>query len=259
MAATTQPGLFEQLARIYWNPVSRTFANAYLNNANKFLCKRSATVLVNNSQLRKDVEALGAPDVEVMGTPLQPIFLDTPLQPYPEKIERICFVGRLAKEKNVDRIIDAAAKLPEVEFLIGGDGPLRIKLEAAASELKNVQFRGWLTREQLIELIDQSSLLLLPSKIETFGSVALEAMARGRPALVSSNAGIHDWSELKQGLFSYDQKEPLIDAIQDIIALPEGELKQSSKAARAAAEVFNNQTIEQWMNLLLEYSKKDNG
>ena len=248
---------FGELANIYWSSFSRTFVTGYFNTVNRFICKRSATVLVNNSNLQKDVERLGAPSVEVMGTPLQPIFIETPLSSYPETIQRVCFVGRLAPEKNVDRIIDAASKLPHIEFLIGGDGPCRKELEASAAGLANVKFHGWLTREQLIKIIDQSSLLLLPSKIETFGSVALEAMARGRPALVSSNAGIHDWPQLEGGLFSYDQALPLVDKLQEILALPPEQVRQKSTAARTAAEDLNNQTIQQWLDVLEKYKKTE--
>jgi len=247
---------FEQLARIYWRPLSRWFVNSYFNHTNQFLCKRSATVLVNNSHLQKDVEALGAPTVEIMGTPIQPMFLEKPTRPYPEKLKHICFAGRLAPEKNIDRIIDAAAQLPEIEFLIGGDGPLRKELEASAAKLNNVTFCGWMNREDLIGLIDQSSLLLLPSKIETFGSVALEAMARGRPALVSANTGIHDWPELQDGLFAYDQERPLVDALREILALPHAQLQQKADAARSAAESFNAQTIRQWVDVLRKYASR---
>lgn len=246
---------FEQLARIYWKPFSRKFVNSYLNTANRILCKRSETVLINNSQLQSDVEQLGARRFDVMGTPLQPSFLETPLRMAPDRVKRVCFAGRLAPEKNIDRIIEAAAQLPDIDFLIGGDGPLRRELEASASGLKNVTFSGWLTREELIGLIDQSSLLLLPSKLETFGSVALEAMARGRPALVSANAGIHDWPLLKEGLFAYDQEQPLVDAIRDIIALPPETLQAKALAARRAAEKLNSDTIQQWVDVLSCYAK----
>lgn len=246
---------FDQLARIYWRRFSRRFVSAYLNTANRFLCKRSATVLVNNSHLRGDVERLGARLVEVMGTPLQPLILEMPLQPAPESIRRVCFAGRLAPEKNIDRIIEAAAQLPELEFLIGGDGPLRKQLEAAASGLQNVRFTGWLSRGELVGLIDQSSLLLLPSKIETFGSVALEAMARGRPALVSDNAGIHDWPQLKDGLFAYDPRRPLADALRELLALPADTWQTKAHHARAAAEALNHQTIQQWVDVLTKYAK----
>ena len=246
---------FAQLAQIYWRPFSRKFASAFLNGTNHFICKRSASVLVNNSHLRPDVERLGASSVEVMGTPLQPLFLEKPQRPFPEKIKRICFAGRLAKEKNINRIVEAAALIPEIEFSIGGDGPLRGALEATAEGLGNVRFTGWLTREKLIELIDASSLLLLPSKIETFGSVALEAMARGRPALVSSNAGIHDWSLLREGLIAYDQERPLVEAIREVLNLPAETLQAKSTAARSAAETLNRQTIDQWVEVLRKYAQ----
>jgi glycosyltransferase involved in cell wall biosynthesis len=246
---------FEELARIYWKPVSRKCVNTYLNTANRILCKRSATVLINNSNLQEDVECLGANSVEVMGTPIQPLFLEKPLRPIPERITKICFAGRLAPEKNIDRIIEAARALPEIQFLIGGDGPLRRELEASASGLSNVTFSGWLSREELVGLIDQSSLLLLPSKIETFGSVALEAMARGRPALVSSNAGIHDWSQLQPGLFAYDQQRPLVEAIREILALPHQTWQQKAEACRPAAEGLNAQTIRQWIDMLRRYAQ----
>ncbi len=241
---------FEQLARIYFNPFSRTFANGYLRNANRILCKSSRTVLVNNSNLQDDVVALGAPGVEVMGTPLQPAFLEKPVQPPPAAVQRICFAGRLAAEKNVDQIIEAARHFPRIEFVIGGDGPLRGKLQETAKNLGNVRFTGWLTREELIGILDASSLLLLPSKLETFGSVALEAMARGRPALVSANAGIHDWPQLEGGLFTLQPGEDLAEAIRSLLELPATEWQRKASTCRAAAERLNHETILQWARLL---------
>lgn len=244
---------FEQLARIYWNPFSRSIVNGYLRTANKVLCKRSATVLINNSNLEADVTKLGAQSVEVMGTPLQESFIASPIIPPPPEIQQICFAGRLAAEKNIDRIIAAAADFPKIKFVIGGDGPLRKELEAQAKGMANVEFLGWLKREQLIDLLDASSLLLLPSKLETFGSVALEAMARGRPALVSANAGIHDWPLLRDGLFALSPDETLSDAIARLVALPPETWQQKAQLARKAAEQLNDETVQQWADILLQY------
>lgn len=246
---------FEQLARIYWNPFTRRFINGYLNNANRILCKRSATVLINNSKLEADVNRLGAPSVEVMGTPLQTKFIATPIVPPAPRVEQICFAGRLAAEKNIHLIIEAAKNFPEIRFVIGGDGPMRKELEALAINVPNVRFLGWLKREQLVDLLDNSSLLLLPSKLETFGSVALEAMARGRPALVSANAGIHDWPLLKDGLISLATNESLSEAITQLIALPADVWMDIATRSRKAAEQLNNETVQQWANVLERYIK----
>ncbi|MEM9317038.1 MAG: glycosyltransferase, partial [Pseudomonadota bacterium] len=72
---------FEQLARMYWNPVSRFFVNLVLRTANRIICRSSASVLINNSELRRDVQRLGAKDIEVIGTPLAAEFLRRPLKP----------------------------------------------------------------------------------------------------------------------------------------------------------------------------------
>ncbi len=246
---------FEHLARIYWKPFSRWFANGVLRTINKILCKRSATVLINNSKLQADVEELGAPRIEVMGTPLEPAFLDTPMVAAPPTVNRICFAGRLAPEKNVHLVIEAATHFPDIEFIIGGDGPLRSKLEKSAEHLKNVSFRGWLKREELIELLDSSSCLLLPSILETFGTVAFEALARGRPALVSANAGIHDWPTLQDGLFVINPEETLTEAIQKFIELPADTLQEKAFSARKAAEQLNRDTIYQWAEILARYTR----
>lgn len=246
---------FEHLARIYWNPFTRVIINGYLRTANKVICRNSATVLINNSNLEKDVTQLGAKSVEVMGTPLQPSFIASPIVPPSPVVKQICFAGRLAAEKNIDRIIEAAVHFPQIKFVIGGDGPLRKELEAQAEGMANIEFLGWLKREQLIELLDASSLLLLPSKIETFGSVALEAMARGRPALVSANAGIHDWPLLKDGLFSLSPDETLSEAIARLITLPPGIWQEKAQLARQAAEQLNEETVQQWADVLNRYAQ----
>jgi glycosyltransferase involved in cell wall biosynthesis len=245
---------FEQLARLYWRPLTRSIVNGYLRNINRFLCKSSAAVLVNNSNLCADVENLGAKKVEVMGTPLQNAFLKTPQASPASQVKRICFAGRLAAEKNVDQIIATAADFPEIEFVIGGDGPERETLEAAAARSPNISFLGWQTRVQLIELLDSSSCLLLPSKLETFGSAALEAMARGRPALVSANAGIHDWKQLKEGLIALDAENSLSQAIATCLKQPAEYWQATAQKARAAAEKLNQETLNQWTDVLEKYA-----
>lgn len=241
---------FEKLAKLYWRPFNRAIANGFLRNANRLLCRQSSTVLINNSDLHADVKALGAASVEVMGTPIQPDFLDRPIQAPPAQVSQICFAGRLATEKNVDQIIEAASHFPEIRFVIGGDGPLRKQLEESAASIPNVRFMGWLSRETLLDLIDASSLLLLPSKLETFGSVALEAMARSRPALVSANAGIHDWPLLREGLFKLEADQSLTDALSHILQLPAEAWQKKASAARQAAEKLNQETIDQWVEVL---------
>lgn len=246
---------FAGLADLYWRPFKRQLISGCLGSANRFLCQRSRTVLIHNRSLGDTVMGLGARQYEVMGTPLARSFVDTPPAPLPEGLQQICFAGRLAAEKNIDALLDAARRWSSIRFVIGGDGPLKARVEAGVAELPNLDYRGWLNRDTLRELIDESSLLVLPSHQETFGSIALEAMARGRPALVSENIGIHDWAQLAAGLYKIHRGETLSDAIARLQNDSPGSLAAVAAQARNAALQLNDDTLEQWLNVLAEQAR----
>lgn len=246
---------FAGLAALYWGPLRRRLANAPLQAANRYLCRRSATVLVNNTELKPAVRALGARACEVMGTPLDAGFLASPPSP-PNCIETVCFAGRLAAEKNIDAVLNAVRDWPDLGFVIAGDGPLRRQVEAAAARHPNLRYVGWLERGDLRQVIDGASLLVLPSHTETFGSVALEAMSRARPVLVSAAAGIHDWPELAPGLFRLETEETLSTAIGRLRAYPSDTLATVGNAARQAAEAFHRGTLAQWLEVLQRHAHR---
>lgn len=249
---------FEEIARLYGNAFFRGLANRYLVTTNRLLCRRSAAVMVNNGALVPIVERLGARKVEVMGTPLALTFLTTPCEAPPAILRRVLFAGRLAPEKNLPAILEAARALPELQFVIAGEGPLRKSLQREAKNLSNLRMTGWLDRESLRREMDAASLLLLPSHHETFGTVALEAMARGRPALVAESAGIHQWPELRGALFVLRREENLADALRRLLTQPSTVWQEKAHDARRAAEALNHNTIRQWADYASCYSKRRN-
>ncbi|MFO8155313.1 MAG: glycosyltransferase [Pseudomonadota bacterium] len=249
---------FEGLADLYWGPFGRRFAIHVLNRINHHLHRQSATVLVNNRDLDPVVRNLGAPAVDLMGTPLERCFLEAEQPPLPRQLARVGFAGRLAAEKNIDAILEAALRRPDLQFVIGGDGPLRPRVEEAAARLENLDYRGWLERADLLALMDTIDLLLLPSHQETFGSVALEAMARGRPALVSASAGIHDWPELAPALFTLHAGDDLATLLEDLREQPDA-LTAAAEAAHEAARRLNDRTIEHWLAVLTRHAREGRG
>ena len=246
---------FGELMRLYGNTLFFRLAYRYLRFINQILCRRSDAVMVNNARLAATVRELGAKTVEVMGTALAEEFLRTPPPPAPERFARVLFAGRLAPEKNLPAILAAARALPALEFVLVGDGPLRASLEREAAALPNVRLTGWLDRPGLRREMDAASLLLLPSHLETFGTVALEAMARGRPALVAANAGIHDWAVLREALFVLPADETLASALARLQALPPETWAAKRLAARAAAEQLNRETVAQWADFVSRYAR----
>ncbi|MCX6752213.1 MAG: glycosyltransferase [Candidatus Nomurabacteria bacterium] len=108
-----------------------------------------------------------------------------------EKV-KLLFVGRLFPEKSVDTLIKA---LPEIvkkhqntHLMIVGAGHLRQKLEKLASNLgitKHITFLGLVSEEDKIHAYNASDIFVLPSLAELEGMVVLEAMACGKPIIVS--------------------------------------------------------------------------
>ena len=244
---------FERIAELYGDSPLYRAAGAVLKRANETLCRNSAAVLVNNPELEACVTELGAPRAELVGTPLAPDFLDAPPAP-PEGPGQVVYAGRLAPEKNLDALVAAARAMPETRFVIAGDGPLRKALHRATAEMANVRFPGWLDRPGLKRVVDASCLLVLPSRVESFGTVALEAMARARPALVAAGAGIHRWPALAEGLFVLGDGEPLHEALRRLGHRPASAWRAAGEAARGAALELHRDTIEQWMGVVGRYA-----
>ena len=95
----------------------------------------------------------------------------------------LLFVSRLAREKNVEMLIDAVAKCPEpVRLVIAGDGPEREALEDLAARTgaaRRVTFLGAVERDRLPDLYASADAFVFPSVTETQGLVLAEALAAG--------------------------------------------------------------------------------
>lgn len=103
----------------------------------------------------------------------------------------ILFVGRLEKYKGVETLISAMRILPQVVLRIVGDGPDRRRLMDLARGLRNITFVGFVQGEALWDEYAGARALVVPSLwYEPFGMVALEAMVRGVPVVVSDRGGL---------------------------------------------------------------------
>jgi len=97
------------------------------------------------------------------------------------------FLGRLAPEKNLRTFLKC--KLPGSKLIIG-DGPEKKKLE---KEFKNkALFVGYKKGQQIVDLLSISDVFVFPSRTETFGLVALEALACGLPVAGYNAHGLKD-------------------------------------------------------------------
>ena len=243
---------FDHLLGLYWPKWMAAPFRMGLRRLNAFLCREASGVAAMNADAFQKASRAGSSFTRVMGTPLAFDFLTKPTQPMPERLQRTIFVGRLAEEKGISKILDAAKQLPQVEFVIAGDGPLRKDVEKAADKMHNVVYQGWLSRVEVMQQIDQSQLLLLPSIFETFGTVALEALARRRFVLASKDCGIVKWPTFSNGIFCIDEDETLADAILRLREMPESERLKVAQIGWDSVDLFNEHTIRNWLKFLCD-------
>jgi alpha-1,6-mannosyltransferase len=81
---------------------------------------------------------------------------------------------------------------PSVHLIVGGDGPLRPRMEEAARGLP-VTFLGYVSdRRELATVLASMDVVLAPGPIETFGLAALEALACGTPVIANAESGLSE-------------------------------------------------------------------
>lgn len=101
------------------------------------------------------------------------------------------FIGRLEAYKGVETFIDAVRLCKRVPARIAGDGSLRATVRERVRDLRNVTYDGFLAGDALDAAFATARVVVVPSLWhEPFGLVALEAMARGIPVIVSDRGGL---------------------------------------------------------------------
>jgi glycosyltransferase involved in cell wall biosynthesis len=132
----------------------------------------------------------------------------------------IC-VALLSENKCIHNAIQAFAvafkKNNNIMLTIGGDGPERARLEKLSNDLgltSKIQFLGLLGRNQVLEEISKADAFILPSRHETFGVVATEALALGKPIIATRCGGPESIVEEGDGiLVPVDDIQSLADAM----------------------------------------------
>lgn len=154
----------------------------------------------------------------------------------------ICFVGNLAPWQGVDNLIKAVPlvveKIPEVKFLIVGDGIMREKLEQMAKDLgvgRHLLFIGFVPFNIVPMYINASDVCVVPKKILKSGYSPLklyEYMSCGKPVIATKTDGFEIVEQYGAGvLIDPENSEAFSKAICDFI-INEELLSQHSENVR---------------------------
>jgi hypothetical protein len=153
----------------------------------------------------------------------------------PEK-PLVLYVGRLAREKGLLTLCEAAHLVPGLRFALVGDGPLRSLLERRFASVPSV-FAGFLRGEPLAAAYAAADIFVFPSESETFGQVVLQAMASGVPPIVVRNTAPSEFVKDGESGLHVRPREPGMLA-QSILALAENPDLCRSMALAARCEAL---------------------
>jgi glycosyltransferase involved in cell wall biosynthesis len=135
---------------------------------------------------------------------------------------RIVFAGRLHPEKGPDVLLEALALLPDAPpALLLGDGPLRGQLARQVRRLGlrgRVRLCGWQPRPS--GMIAGASVLVVPSRDESWSQTAVLGMARGVPVIGTDVDGLPDTLAGGRGIVvPSEDAAALAGAIDDVLAV----------------------------------------
>jgi len=107
----------------------------------------------------------------------------------------------------------------------------------------------WLQREKLIEFIGKCTLFVLPSLIEVFPVVVLEAMASSKPTIARSNIGTREIITHTYNGYLYSSDEELVKQLILLLSKPELRIKIGINARNTIEEKYS------FMRLAEKYEK----
>lgn len=181
-------------------------------------------------------------DIVPNGVDLPP---DFPAEPRAPGCARVLSLGRVNWKKGLDRLIAAMAHVPDAELVIAGndDEGYRPRLEAYAREMgvaARVVFHGPVHGEAKWNLIRSCDVFAMASYSENFGIVALEALACGRPVVVTPEVGLAQTvSEIGAGIVAEGRPETFGGAILALMNDEERRERMGRAGVAAASKSFS--------------------
>lgn len=186
----------------------------------------------------------------VNGISSRDLSLNEPSERDDEKF-RILSAGKLLRLKGFALAIQAfkgfAERCPEAEFIIIGDGPELLRLKALVEKLglqPQVQFEGWLPREELLIRMQSCDVFLFPSLRDGGGAVVVEAMASGKPVICLDigGPGLHVVEECGIKVTPRSPEQAVADmtrALERLYTDKELRLRMGKEARARAEQVYH--------------------
>jgi glycosyltransferase involved in cell wall biosynthesis len=160
------------------------------------LTSSPAPIAVSGALARSITETVSVPRPRVVPNTVDTDYFTPPPDPRSSSSFSFLTVARLKKKKGVDLLLKAFQRAfggrKKVRLLIGGNGPRAGALQELAATLgltDQVVFLGGLSRSEVRERLWEANAFVLPSRVETFGVVVIEALSTGLPVVATRSGG----------------------------------------------------------------------
>lgn len=175
----------------------------------------------------------------------------------------LLFIGRIHKIKGLDLLVNSLDVL-NIEYIkknvenlklaiIGPDNGFLAELKKVIADLdleENIIITGPLFNKDKIEAIVDCDIFIMPSQYESFTTSGLEAMACGKPLILTKNNHIHTWVDSNTGLSAEYDKNDLADKIQKLLADEKLMEKFGKNGLKEIKENYNWDSIEKKIDLI---------
>jgi 1,2-diacylglycerol 3-alpha-glucosyltransferase len=240
----------------YFSP-SKKWGRLMVASLSRWIIRQTACVIAPTEKVRTILNGYGIDrDIRVIPTGIDlHRFTEAPTAEkmfaiknqlgIPEENRILLYVGRLAKEKTLEELLEYHAKrhMEVLTFLIVGDGPHRAALERMTAELgiqASVVFAGMIPPDHIGDYYHLGDLFASASVSETQGLTYVEALASGLPVLCRSDEcldgvvldGLNGWQ--------YENEQDYFEKLDFFMGSEETRKTMTEDAAKLARQTFSS-------------------
>lgn len=175
------------------------------------------------------------------------------------KTPAVVFVGTLIERKGPQHLLRAATQFPDARFRLVGSGrdgyESVLRRSIAERGLHNVILEGSKIQEQIVEIMRESDVLLLPSRLEGLPKVTLEAGATGLPCIVFND---YQTPSVLHGVtgFQVESVDEMIKSLGELIANPSLRQRMGVEARKHVQKFDWDVVAKIWADAYLEIAAR---
>lgn len=174
--------------------------------------RRAARVLAISQRTKDDlVELYGLPPEKVVVTPLA---ADRAFVPGGTRGNYLLFVSAIEERKNPLLALEAAQAAGRRLVVVGPERDARLVAELRR---RGADVRGFVPKDELVQLYQEAAALLFPTRYEGFGLPVAEAMAAGTPVIATPDAAVQ---EIGDAAVAYAEPKDFAATVVRVLADP---------------------------------------